>query len=471
MDSILWSPRVGFSWDMLGTGKTVVSGGIGLFYDNPAAGLVDNLLLNPPSSVSLRVRSPDLVTGVAPFDPNGAPASWAASAAAFNINQSYNQIQTTLTALGAHLTAPNVNGIIGTIHSPEWQEWNLSVQQELNRSTSFIINYAGNHGARISYFTGWPNAYDGTGGFYSGTVPSLQPRVTDCTVTEYRSGAVSNYNGLTFSLRKQFTNWVSAHVNYTFSHNIDETSNGGLFQYGFEGNNTILGQIYPNSLRTDNYGNSDYDVRHLVNGDFVVNPTFHKTGALKWVVEGWQFSGKMFWRTGLPYTIADGNLTGTVVNGGDTIPAIITGNVNPSACGGGNASFDGLGKPGCLSPNGLVDVNDASVASINFSTQRRNQYRGPHYFDMDLNLFIRTSKLPNDSTWRLACRPSMHSTTRTLGCRTGPTSAVSREGLQRLIRRSEPSIRCKERQPARTETSSASTRSPRVVQLSAKIVF
>jgi hypothetical protein len=32
-------------------------------------------------------------------------------------------------------------------------------------------------------------------------------------------------------------------------------------------------------------------------------------------------------------------------------------------------------------------VNDASVSLINFSTQRRNQYRGPGYFDMDLNLF------------------------------------------------------------------------------------
>ena len=101
-----------------------------------------------------------------------------------------------------------------------------------------------------------------------------------------------------FSIRKQFTKWVSAHLNYTWSHNIDETSNGGLAQYGFEGNNAILGQISPVSLRASNYGNSDYDIRHLVNGDFVFNPEFHQTGALKWVVNGWQFSGKAFWRTG-----------------------------------------------------------------------------------------------------------------------------------------------------------------------------
>ena len=164
------------------------------------------------------------------------------------ITESFNQIAAGLPP-GVVFNPPAANGIVGTIHSPEWTEFNLSVQQELNRSTVFIMNYVGNHGARISYSTAWPNAWDGTGGIYNGQVPitftnpyGYAPGNNYGTVTEYRSGAVSNYNGLTFSLRKQFSSWVSAHVNYTWSHNIDETSNGGLFNYGFEGNNTILGQ-------------------------------------------------------------------------------------------------------------------------------------------------------------------------------------------------------------------------------------
>ena len=45
---------------LVDNGKTVISGGIGLFYDNPAVGMVDNILGfggQPPVSVMLRVRS------------------------------------------------------------------------------------------------------------------------------------------------------------------------------------------------------------------------------------------------------------------------------------------------------------------------------------------------------------------------------------------------------------------------------
>jgi hypothetical protein len=400
VEKILPSPRIGFSWDPLGKGKTVLTGGIGLFYDNPAAGMVDNLLANPPSTVAIRVRNNPTSNGVLPFDPNGAPATWSASANAFSITNSFNQIQASLPS-GVVFAAPALNTIVGETKSPEWTEYNFSVQQEINRTTVFIINYSGNHGSRISYSNAWANAYDSSWEYTAANPPSqtfftnlpglpIAPNYS--TVTEYRQGATSSYQGVTFSLRKQFSNWISAHVNYTWAHNLDETSNGGLFNYGFEGNNTILGQINPVSLRTSNYGNTDYDIRHLVNGDFVFNPNFHRTGGLKWVTEGWQFSGKMFWRTGLPYTLSDGYLNGLVLNGGDTIPATISGNAQPGGCGKQNASWD-LSAPACLSLAGVADTSVlfgnylAGGPGIPYPSQHRNQYRGPHYFDMDLNLF------------------------------------------------------------------------------------
>jgi hypothetical protein len=84
VDFIDSSPRVGFSWSPGGHNRTVLSGGFGIFYDSPPAGLVDDLLTNPPVSVTFRVKPTE---GVAPFDPAGAPAIWQAAANAFSIKQ------------------------------------------------------------------------------------------------------------------------------------------------------------------------------------------------------------------------------------------------------------------------------------------------------------------------------------------------------------------------------------------------
>jgi hypothetical protein len=379
VDKVVLSPRIGFSWDPLGTGKTVLSGGFGIFYDSPAAGIVDNLLANPPVSVTYRIRNG--ATGVLPFDPAGAPNTYNQAKAAFDINSNFSTISQNLSNLGVIFPAPAFTSIVGTVKAPEWQEWNFMVQQELTRTLVFSANYVGNHGVRIPYTDAWGNAYDPFEIWGGTQFPMDAPPVANYgTVTETRSGAVSNYNGITFSLRKQFSHWVAAHLNYTWSHNIDENSNGGIFTYG----DSVLGQISPVNLRTSNYGNSDYDIRHLVSGDFIFNPEFHTSGPMKWLINGWQFSGKMFWRTGLPYAITDGNLNGAVFNGGNTTFAEVIGPVQTGGCGKSNADWAGNAAP-CLLSSGLLDTYN--LYPDGYSTQRRNQYRGPHFFDMDMNLF------------------------------------------------------------------------------------
>jgi hypothetical protein len=398
VDALDWSPRIGFSWSPYSNGKTVISGGFGLFYDNPPAGLVDGPngpLGNPPVSVTIRVRP---TTGTLPFDPgtNGSVNQWTQSAQAFNTGfaggQTYTQIANSLVPFGVAFAPPAFTALVGTIHAPQWQEWNLQFQQQLNTATALVVNYVGNHGIQIPYANGFFNAYDPNGVYPAGTLPGTIPNTNYGTVQQEQSGAISNYNGLTVTIRRNFSKWISAHANYTWAHNLDESSNGGIFTYG---DSLAGGQICPGSLRQCNYGSSDYDIRNGFNGDFVVHPAYHFGNSfLNYVLGGWEWSGKIFWRAGLPFSVVDGNINGGLTNSTATILAqpILPGNApGQSSCGKGNATATGdPNVPGCLNPNAFLDTS--SVVPPGFSTQRRNQYVGPHYFDMDMSLF-KTFKL------------------------------------------------------------------------------
>ena len=375
-DALSPSPRFGFSYSPFNNNKTVVSGGFGIFYDSPAAGLVDDLLSNPPVSVAIRVRPSK---GTLPFDPAGGAATWAASAAAFSINKTYGQISSALSALGSTFSAPSVTAIVGTIHNPQIQEWNLQIQQELSRSLVFVANYSGNHGVKELYTNAWPNAFDEYG-LYPGTagVSSSIPVANYGTVTTIQNGALSNYNGLGLSIRKHLSYGLTANFNYTWSHAIDEVSNGGIFTYG----DSLLGQINPLSLRANNYGNADYDIRNNFNGDFVYQPTVH-TGHkyVNSLLGGWQLGGKIFWRSGLPFSVSDGN--SALGNGGGSILGTPLTNVGlQTSCG------EAAAITPCINANAFVNAGAATFNNFNsWSPQNRNTFRGPHLFNMDATLF------------------------------------------------------------------------------------
>lgn len=397
VDPINVSPRLSFSWApkasnhfpwFPGGGKTVISGGVGIFYDNPAAGIVDNLLSNPPHSVLFNIipiDSNSATTGIAPF--TDGPPAFAAASAAFSVNKSFNQLSSELDPIIGYNPPVSITSIQGTIHSPQVQEWNLKVDQLIATSTAVSVNYVGNHSIYIPYFNSWWNAV-ATSSVYA-SVPGLNPNPVPNygTVTTIQSGANSNYNGLTISVREQYHDWIMAHVNYTYSHALDETSNGGLFPIGgWAGGGNVQTQINPGSLRANNYGNADYDVRNLFTADYVITPNVHFENKLvKGLLGGWQWSGKVFIHSGLPYTITDGNSAGSLANGGFVIANQITGGASNS-CGFAAAYTNSTPTP-CANAAAFTNTSVAGFAYTTYPNQTRNQFRGPDYVDFDMGLY------------------------------------------------------------------------------------
>jgi hypothetical protein len=179
------------------------------------------------------------------------------------------------------------------------------------------------------------------------------------------------------TLAKRFSKAFAGHFNYTWSHAIDEVSNGGIFTYG----DSLLGQINPLSLRANNYGNADYDIRHNFNADFIYAPNFRfGNHAVNAVLGGWEFSTKIFWRTGLPFSVSDGN--SALGNGGGSILATYTGGQAQTSCGAAAALTP------CLNASAFLNSGDPNFNNFTaWSPQNRNMFRGPHYFDLDAALF------------------------------------------------------------------------------------
>ena len=78
------------------------------------------------------------------------------------------------------------------------------------------------------------------------------------SVNEFRTDANSSYSGLQTSVTEQLGG-LTLRGNYTFSHCLDEVSNGGLLSFSSQG---ILSPL-PGELSRQ-YGNCDYDVRHNI---------------------------------------------------------------------------------------------------------------------------------------------------------------------------------------------------------------
>jgi len=125
----------------------------------------------------------------------------------------------------------------------------------------------------------------------------------------YTSIARSEYHALQLMLRKRMSQGVLFTINYTWSHSLDHSSNperadvvSPFFAGGYSGA-TI------NAWAIDKeYSHSDFDMRHQLNGYYVVELPFGRgrrfgaevPGVVNQILGGWEFSGIVRINSGLP---------------------------------------------------------------------------------------------------------------------------------------------------------------------------
>jgi Carboxypeptidase regulatory-like domain len=407
LTSVEPEPRFSFAWSPLGHSRnTVVRGGIGLFYDQFQGQVVDFIAENPP-----------LINGFSASGDNISPAESSnlfkdasSSNAAFLQGFAGGATLAQLQASVPGFSPPALFSTDAKTKAPQYQKWNLELEQGFGRATSFTVNYVGNHGIHELMGNSAENAFCNpvtpTGpnpacptaaGFVGLPTEPVDPRFGAVAVV--KTLGVSNYNGLQLTAQHRFSAGEIS-VNYTWSHALDMTSNAGLNSlsnvlFGASTTSPLVSED-PNNPRRS-YGNADYDIRHYLSANYVwelpLMQAFREHGP-GFLLNGWQVAGSVFARSGLPFTPVDNSETSALSgsNYGTGFGTIfqefafanVTGPVS-SNCSKATLS--------CYSAaNFSTDVNPVTGVA-GFGNATRNSLRGPSFFDADFSVLKKT-KIP-----------------------------------------------------------------------------
>jgi hypothetical protein len=321
-----FAPRVGFSWDPYGTGKTVIHGYGGLFY--------------LPMQLSF-----GLVTNI--------PAYQSYNVNLFQVPLAYPQPNPPLPAGTA-----NVNIFPQNPKDPYSTNWLFGVQQEIAKDTVLEIKYVGNKTQHMQ------------AGVYFAAV-NLNP-ANNVTQARPLSGyanenydcdcLASSYNSLQVQLRRHVGK-LNFETNYTWSHEIDDTVN------------VFGGYSDPFNPNVDR-GSGDWDVRHNLTASAVYSLPELKgsESVLRGVLGGWQTSTIIQARSGLPTNVQ-------LISGFFGLP------IRPNFVTGQDPVLPNVNWPNSsynINAFAVPAGYDGSWGTT-FGTVGRNALRGPAFFQWDFS--------------------------------------------------------------------------------------
>lgn len=216
----------------------------------------------------------------------------------------------------------------------------------------------------------------------------------------------SSYDGMLLSLRKRFSKGFQFDANYTWSHSLDNQS-------------TVANTVTSGGLICDATnlrvcrGNSDFDIRHLVNVNGIWELPIGRgrliagnaPGWVNAIIGGWEVSGIFTARSGLPFSLATASWPRTFIfDGANGVPAVLSGDLSVLRASIHNA------------PNGTIQffadpnlVHDQTTGTGVAQYPRhgqagnRNVLRSQPFWNVDSAL-LKNFKLPWSETQRIQLR-------------------------------------------------------------------
>jgi hypothetical protein len=260
------SPRIGAAWNVLGSGRTSVRGGYGLYYNTSNQQNLIVTVTNPPATPRVVLRNPTFPVP---------------SFAAVGIS---------------------VRPMQYDIEWPRVHMWNVNVQQEFFSDWVLTLGYAGSRGRHL-----WRNSdlniptpttrADGTL-FYP--LGQTRPNPSFTAIEVKSSDGDSWYRALIVDVRRRWSRGLQLQSSYTWSKSEDTTQNPTFFSDSTTATTSAMPEFIPGYNR----GLSDFHAAHnwIVNLVWDVPKFGASTGATGAILNGWQVSGIIRMRSGSPLT-------------------------------------------------------------------------------------------------------------------------------------------------------------------------
>jgi hypothetical protein len=266
-----FAPRLGLAYTLNESGTTVVRGGYGVYYDQPALAPGEGLYFNAPYfDFNLYFPLEGLPLTVNNPFPNNFPVPLPDTALSFQRD----------------------------LRTAYMQHWNVNLQQQLGKSRMIEIGYAGSKGTKLLTARDINQPRPSTLPFVLRPVQQFD----DINLIESRGN--SNYHSLQVRLQQRLTDGLALLSSYTYSKSIDDASN--FFTSAGDPN-------FPQdslNLRAER-GRSNFDVRHRLSTSFSYELPFgqgrrfaNDEGMLTTLLSGFQFNGIVTLQTGRPFTVA-----------------------------------------------------------------------------------------------------------------------------------------------------------------------